>query len=72
MNALTPPKAKRAPAKSALRNTRLPGAYSFAPILQARWFERFLRLLQAPFGFVFWELERAIANIDIERERRRT
>ena len=31
-----------------------------------------LRFVQAPFGFVFWWLERAIAQIDIERERRRT
>jgi hypothetical protein len=33
---------------------------------------RLLRILQSPFGFIFWELERAISKIDIERERRRT
>jgi len=60
MNSLAPPKAKRAPAKSALRNTRLPGAYYSAPIVQAR----LLGLLQSPFGFVFWELEGAISKIE--------
>ena len=44
--------------------TRLPQSNSGVAIAQARWFERFLRLLQWPFGFVFWALERAIANIE--------
>jgi hypothetical protein len=79
-----PPKEKRAPVKSALLNTALPGAYYFARISQARRFAvtktlvrwwcrvrlRFLRFLQRPFGFLFWMFERIIADIDIESERR--
>jgi hypothetical protein len=44
--------------------TGLRGAYYFSPIVQARWLKGLLRLLQWPFGFVFWALERAIANIE--------
>lgn len=31
----------------------------------------FLRLIQRPFGAVFWFLEQRIARLDIELERRR-
>jgi hypothetical protein len=41
----TPPKQKRAPAKSALRSAELLAAY------------RVLTILQAPFRFVFWKIE---------------
>ncbi len=67
-----PPKAKRAPAKSALPKLRLHRAYYFAPIVQARCFVRLLRLLQWPFGWVFWILEQRIARFVDEMERRRT
>jgi len=45
LEATGPPKAKRAPAKSALRKLRLLGAY------------RLFSLLQAPVGFMFWLIE---------------
>jgi hypothetical protein len=53
-----PPKKERGLFETAFRKTELLIAY------------RLLRLLQAPFGFVFWLIERAIARIDMEIERR--
>jgi len=32
---------------------------------------KILRLIQRPFGWVFWLLEKWISKIDIENERRR-
>jgi hypothetical protein len=43
---------------------RLPQSNSGVAIAQARWLERLLRLLQRPFGFVFWALERAISKVE--------
>jgi hypothetical protein len=40
LEATGPPKAKRAPAKSALRNTELLAAYRLLPVLQARPLEK--------------------------------
>jgi hypothetical protein len=56
-----PPKKKRGPAKTALQITKLRRAY------------RVLNFVQAPFGFVFWWIERAKARLQdcIENERRR-
>jgi hypothetical protein len=51
MHAHPPPKQKRAPAKSALRNTELIRAY------------RLLTFLQAPFGSVFWLIEQRKARL---------
>jgi hypothetical protein len=45
MNTHGPPKAKRRPAKTALRKLQLLGAYHA------------LDLVQTPFGFVFWKIE---------------
>jgi hypothetical protein len=58
MNALAPPKQKRAPAKSALLNVELLAAY------------RALGLLQAPFRFVFWKIEQCKGRLQdkIENE----
>jgi hypothetical protein len=60
LEATGPPKAKRAPAKSALRKLRLLGEY------------RLFTLLQAPFGFMFWLLEQRRWRLADEIERRRT
>ena len=51
---------------------RRAGAYHFAPIVQARWFVRFLRILQWPFAWGFWLLEQKIAALELEIERRRS
>lgn len=53
------PKVKRAPAKSALQNAELVVAY------------RFLNILQAPLGFLFWMVEQRKARLmdRIESER---
>jgi hypothetical protein len=32
---------------------------------------RLLRILQAPFALIFWRIERVIADLDIQIERRR-
>jgi hypothetical protein len=56
MNALAPPKAKRRLCRTALRNTELLAAY------------RLLAFLQAPFGFVFWLIERRKAQLQDQIE----
>jgi hypothetical protein len=48
---MTAPKAKRAPAESALRKLRLRAAYHA------------LNLVQAPFGFVFRKIEQVTARL---------
>ena len=53
----SPPKLKRRPRGTALRNAELTLAY------------RLLAFFQAPFGFVFWKIEQTKARIDIEQER---
>ena len=55
-----PENAKRAPAKSALRNLRLIAGYSL------------FSLLQAPFGFMFWSIEQRRSRLEDEIERRQT
>ncbi len=51
-----PRKRKRAPAKSALRNTELLAAY------------RVLAILQAPFAFGFWLIEQRKARLQDQIE----
>jgi hypothetical protein len=60
MNALGPPKAKRAPAKSALPKLRLAGAYLIA------------KLLANTLGWPFWFAEQWRGTLADELERRRT
>ena len=72
MSVPAPPKAKRAPAKSAFPKLRLAQNKSRSGIAQARCFMRFLRIVQSPFNWAFWLLEQRIAKIDVEMERRQS
>ena len=55
-----PPKAKRAPTKSASHTAELVAAY------------RLLNILQAPFGFLFWMIEQRKGRLMDELQRWRT
>ena len=41
-------------------------------IAQARCFMRFLQILQSPFAWGFWLIEKKIAALDVEIERRQS
>jgi hypothetical protein len=64
MSVPAPPKAKRAPAKSAFPKLRLAQNKSRSGIAQARCFMRFLRIVQSPFNWAFWLIEQRIARIE--------
>jgi hypothetical protein len=52
--------------------TGLAQSNSRSAIAQARWFERFLRILQWPFAWGFWVIEKKIGALDVETERRQS